>query len=146
MKWSRGGLVFEAHRLLYHSTLGVRVIKKQKKFRVYFVLLHLFHSRQVLLLDVAKHHPPQTHTLAREFFIDNLLVRIHFIIVMIRWTGLAPWEFDMGVPRPGASSPWPPSAPRGAPRRWQASSASRERGPLRTRTAHKPPLPACNAF
>ena len=28
----------------------------------------------------------------RDFFIDNLLVRIHFIIVMIRWTGLAPWE------------------------------------------------------
>ena len=24
----------------------------------------------------------------REFFIDNLLVRIHFIIVIIRWTGL----------------------------------------------------------
>ena len=23
----------------------------------------------------------------REFFIDNLLVRIHFIIVMIGWTG-----------------------------------------------------------
>jgi len=30
----------------------------------------------------------------REFFIDNLLVRIHFIIVMIRWTGLAPWKFE----------------------------------------------------
>jgi len=30
----------------------------------------------------------------RKFFIDNLLVRIHFILVMIRWTGLAPWEFD----------------------------------------------------
>ena len=30
----------------------------------------------------------------REFFIDNLLVRIRFIIVMIRWTGLAPWEFE----------------------------------------------------
>jgi len=29
----------------------------------------------------------------REFCIDNLLVRIHFIIVMIRRTGLAPWEF-----------------------------------------------------
>ena len=27
----RDGLVFEAHRLLYHSTLGLRVIKKQKK-------------------------------------------------------------------------------------------------------------------
>jgi len=23
-----------------------------------------------------------------------VLVRIHFIIVMIRWTGLAPWEFE----------------------------------------------------
>ena len=30
----------------------------------------------------------------REFFTDNLLVRIHFIIVIIRWTGLAPWEFE----------------------------------------------------
>ena len=26
----RGGLVFEAHRLLYHSTLGLKVIKKKK--------------------------------------------------------------------------------------------------------------------
>ena len=26
-----GGLVFKAHRLLYHSTLGLRVIKKKKK-------------------------------------------------------------------------------------------------------------------
>jgi len=29
-----------------------------------------------------------------------VLVRIHFIIVMIRWTGLAPWEF--GFPFPGS--------------------------------------------
>jgi len=36
----------------------------------------------------------------REFVIDNLLVRIHFIIVMIRWTGLAPWEFE--IPFPGS--------------------------------------------
>jgi len=34
----------------------------------------------------------------REFFIDSLLIRIHFIIVMIRWTGLAPWEFDFPLP------------------------------------------------
>ena len=33
-----------------------------------------------------------------EFFIGNLLVRIHFIIVMIRWTGLAPWEFEFPFP------------------------------------------------
>ena len=26
----------------------------------------------------------------RDFFIDNLLVRIHLIILMLRWTGLAP--------------------------------------------------------
>jgi len=29
----RGGLVFKAHRLLYHSTLGLRGIKKKKKRR-----------------------------------------------------------------------------------------------------------------
>ena len=34
----------------------------------------------------------------REFFIDNLLARIHFIIVMIRWTGLASWEFEFPFP------------------------------------------------
>ena len=33
----------------------------------------------------------------REFFIDNLLVRIHCIIVMISWTGLAPWEFPFST-------------------------------------------------
>jgi len=32
------------------------------------------------------------HPLERD--IDNLLVRIHFIIVMIRWTGLAPIPFS----------------------------------------------------
>ena len=34
----------------------------------------------------------------RKFFIDNLLVRIHDIIVMIKWTGLAPWEFEFTFP------------------------------------------------
>ena len=34
----------------------------------------------------------------REFFTDNLLVRIHFIIVMIRWTGLVPWQFEFPFP------------------------------------------------
>ena len=31
VKRLRGGLVFKAHRLLYHSTLVLRVIKKKKK-------------------------------------------------------------------------------------------------------------------
>ena len=33
-----------------------------------------------------------------EFFIDNLLVRNHFIIAMIRWSGLAPCEFEFNFP------------------------------------------------
>ena len=32
----------------------------------------------------------ETQVEEREFFIDKLLVRIRLIIVMIRWTGLAP--------------------------------------------------------
>jgi len=31
VKRFRGGLVIKAHRLVYHSTLGLRVIKKKKK-------------------------------------------------------------------------------------------------------------------
>ena len=38
------------------------------------------------------------HTREGAFFIDNLLARIHFIIVMIRWTGLASWEFEFPFP------------------------------------------------
>ena len=33
-----------------------------------------------------------------DFFIDNIFVRIHFIIVMMRWTGLALWEFHVPFP------------------------------------------------
>jgi len=58
-------------------------------------------GKAVDALDV---HPPRVRRLRlpppteREFIIDNLLVRIHFIIVMIRWTGLAPWEFESPFP------------------------------------------------
>jgi len=45
----------------------------------------------------------------REFFIDNLLVRIHFIIVMIRWTGRGPSAARL-VPAPAPRTPRP-SAP-----------------------------------
>ena len=33
-----------------------------------------------------------------DFIIDNLLARIQSIIVMIRWTGLAPWSFEFPFP------------------------------------------------
>ena len=49
-------------------------------------------STELALRESADHQvrPPS--------FIDNLLVRIHFIIVMIRWTGLASWEFEFPFP------------------------------------------------
>ena len=34
----------------------------------------------------------------RDFFIDNLLVRIHLTVEMIGLTGLAPWEFAFSFP------------------------------------------------
>ena len=34
----------------------------------------------------------------RRFFIDNLLVRIHLIIEIFWWTGLAPWELELSFP------------------------------------------------
>ena len=33
VKWFRGGLVCEVHRLLYHSTLGLRVVKERRRTR-----------------------------------------------------------------------------------------------------------------
>ena len=47
----------------------------------------------------------------REFFIDNLLVRIHLIILMTGWTGLAPWEFEFSFPGSLASA-WGQVPPR----------------------------------
>ena len=66
----RGGLVLKAHRLLYHSTLGLRVIKKNK--------------------NILGRCPNLEVEAEIEFFLDNLLARVHFTIEMIRWTGLAP--------------------------------------------------------
>ena len=40
----------------------------------------------------SKASEPSSHFLEIDCFIDNLLVRIHFIIEMIWWTGLAPWR------------------------------------------------------
>ena len=42
----------------------------------------------------------------REFFIDNLLVRLHFIAEMIQRTGLAPWVSELPL--------WLPATPEGS--------------------------------
>jgi len=44
-------------------------------------------------------HPGQGwYQKERDYFIDNQLVRIRFVILMIRWTGLAPWECEFPFP------------------------------------------------
>jgi len=69
---------------LYHSTLGLRVIKKKKKVEGLPVRPE---ARTQGAPRAASRAPAAT-----EFLIDSLLVRIPFIIVMIRWTGLTPRE------------------------------------------------------
>ena len=44
------------------------------------------------------HYTLLTAHCRKRLFIDNLLVRIHFIIEMIWWTSLAPWEFEFLFP------------------------------------------------
>ena len=39
-----------------------------------------------------------SRTAERDVFMGNLLVRVHFIVEMIWWTGLAPREFEFPVP------------------------------------------------
>jgi len=68
---------------VYHSTLGLRVIKKRKKV-----------EQEGAEEGVHGAENPA----GRQFFIDNLLVRIHFTIMMMRWTGLAPGEFAFPFP------------------------------------------------
>ena len=63
---------------------------------------------------------------ATPYTLDNLLVRIHCIIEMIRWTGLAPWGFEF--PFPGSLIFYLPS-----------TSEARSTSPSRTRPS------ACSA-
>ena len=37
--------------------------------------------------------------LNKYLFTDILPVRIHYIVVMIQWTGLAPWGFELPFPQ-----------------------------------------------
>ena len=86
--------MFKAHRLLYHSTLGFRVIKK--------TWVGFIQKRRCSSGMAWRKRKPRNRwsmpAAEREVFIDNLLVRIHFIIVMVRRTGLAPWKFEFNFP------------------------------------------------
>ena len=57
MKRFRGGLVFKAHVLVYHSTLGSRVINKKKRSRRKGNILAFRHCREAL----PRRDPPRRH-------------------------------------------------------------------------------------
>ena len=64
-------------------------------------------------LDLNPRSREKSHTrLERDFFTDNLLVQVHFIILIIWWTGLAPWELEFPFPhsshQPSALNPHSP--------------------------------------
>jgi len=65
VKRFRGGLVCKAHRLLYHSTLGPRVIKKKKKKRTLLVALELSGRELELFSTVPQVNRGSTFALGR---------------------------------------------------------------------------------
>ena len=73
----------------------------------------------------------------RGFLIDNLLVRIHFIIEMIWWTSLAPWQLELPFPGSLVSTFLART-----PKPYRVTSLVRRRTPLQGVFAHKklPPL------
>ena len=50
------------------------------------------------MVGSARCSPASSPLVQRHFVIDNLLVRIHLVFEIIRWTGLAPWEFEFPFP------------------------------------------------
>ena len=73
----------------------------------------------------------------RDFFIDNRPVRIHFIIEMIWWTSLAPWQLELPFPGSLISTFLART-----PKPYRVTSLVRRRTPLQGVFAHKklPPL------
>ena len=63
VQWFRGGLVFKAHRLVYHPPLGLRVIKKKRQ---YLVLLEV-RAREdgAVDLEPRRERPHQFHPARR---------------------------------------------------------------------------------
>ena len=76
VKRFRGGLVFKAHRLLYHSTQGLRVIKKKTRTsrRVY---PHLFQQGAFPLLCVTKTTARLDHTSTR------VVIFVSFVVILV---------------------------------------------------------------
>ena len=50
------------------------------------------------LRTCTEHANAQQHALEKEFRIDILLVRVQFIVVMMKWAGLVPRELEFPFP------------------------------------------------
>ena len=68
--------------------------------------------RQAVLTNDSPRGPAKgdAQSAEKNYVLGKVLVRILFIIEMIRWTGLAPWEFELPLSRPRAT-PRAPSTP-----------------------------------
>jgi len=63
-----------------------------------FTILGVHYNPETSQIKFLVLDPHYTGAPEREFVFDNILVIFHFTIVMIRWTGLAPWEFEFPFP------------------------------------------------
>ena len=54
----QGGLVFKAHRLLYHSSLGSRVMKKEKKKGGFVTSMHASPDHSEAIVGKSLHLRP----------------------------------------------------------------------------------------
>jgi len=106
VQWFRVGLVFKAHRRCVSLNARLESNKEEKKktpkpdrlWRAGFLYVDLFKRGAISPTDLALQFPgmsaPRSRNLVSSPPLDNLLVRIHFIVEMIGWTGLAPWECE----------------------------------------------------
>ena len=95
MQRFRGGLVFKAHRLLNHSTLGLREIKKKRRVDGWGAVqvgdgVDESHQLQVLEHSCSTPNPkPQTLNVKQECSIkiknSHGARPVHLIITMIKW-------------------------------------------------------------
>ena len=76
------------HRPTREKELLKKTVSAQHPFSGWVVTFPVF-SSAVHIIQQAKLGERE-----REFLVDNLLVSSHLIIVMIRWTGRAPWELE----------------------------------------------------
>ena len=70
--------------------LILRFLPKKHVNEEYLLILSLYQETREIAIGAME----MRRCTEGGFFIDNLLVPIHFIIEMIWWTGLAPWEFE----------------------------------------------------